>query len=55
MTEVAEKVAHHVVGKRVRPRDAAWPSTTRAERVPEAATVEEAGIGPLQYVFVDYV
>ena len=54
MDEVAQKVAHHVVGRRVRPRDAAMAVHHKGKVMPAAAVVADAGIAPLDYVFVDY-
>jgi len=55
MAEVAQKVAHHSVGKHVsaQPRDMVVYYEGRA--VAARTTVTEAGIRPLQHVFVDYV
>lgn len=55
MAEVSAKVAAHVVGKRVAPRDAPMAVYYRDQPVPAAQTVTEAGIGPMQFVFVDYL
>jgi toluene monooxygenase system protein B len=55
MAEVSSKVAAHVVGKRVAPRDAAMGVFYRDELVPQHKTVAEAGITPMQFVFVDYL
>lgn len=55
MVEVSRKVAAHVVGKRVAPRNAEMAVYYRDELVPDDRTVAEAGIGPMQFVFVDYV
>ncbi|HVR64432.1 MAG TPA: toluene-4-monooxygenase system B family protein [Polyangia bacterium] len=55
MAEVSAKVAANVVGKRVAPRQAEMAVYYKDERVPAAQTVAEAGIGPMQFVFVDYV
>ncbi|HVZ71427.1 MAG TPA: toluene-4-monooxygenase system B family protein [Polyangia bacterium] len=55
MAEVSAKVAANVVGKRVAPRKAEMAVFYRDERVPRERTVEEMGITPLQFVFVDYV
>lgn len=55
MAEVSAKVAANVVGKRVAPRRAEMAVYYRDERVPVERTVEEAGIAPMQFVFVDYV
>ena len=55
MAEVAQKVAHHSVGKRISARP--WDMVVHYEGRAVAAhtTVTEAGIRPLQHVFVDYV
>ncbi len=55
MAEVAQKVAHFAVGKRLWPRDLPMAVYLDGERQPDQATVAEAGIAPLSYVFVDYV
>lgn len=55
MTEVAEKVAHHVVGKRIAPRDLPMAVTYDGQIVEQGLTVTEAGIQPLKNVYVDYV
>ncbi|MGH2578021.1 MAG: toluene-4-monooxygenase system B family protein [Actinomycetota bacterium] len=54
MTEVAEKVAHHVVGKRQPKREAAMVVRYQGRVLPAGMTVSEAGIGPLQNVYVDW-
>jgi toluene monooxygenase system protein B len=54
MAEVAEKVAYHVVGRRIAPRDAAMVVTYRGQELPAETTVEEAGIAPLQNVYVNW-
>lgn len=51
---VAEKVAHHSEGKRVRRRDRAKVVYHRGRVVPMHLTVAEAGIAPLDHVRVDY-
>ncbi len=55
MEEVAAKVAHHVVGKRVPKRDADMVVSYQGRELPASMTVTEAGIAPLQSVFVDWV
>jgi hypothetical protein len=55
MAEVAQKVAHHSVGKRIAPEDRGMGVYYQGRRVAPAATVTEAGIAPFQHVFVDYV
>jgi toluene monooxygenase system protein B len=52
--EVAEKVAHHVEGKRVRPRDAEKVVFHNGRRLSPDLTVTEAGINPLDHVRVEY-
>jgi hypothetical protein len=54
MAEVARKVAHHSVGKRVRPQDRDMIVSYKGRAVPRDATVTQVGIGPFQHVFVDY-
>lgn len=55
MPEVCTKVAANVVGKRIAPRDAAMAVYYRDKRVPDECSVAQAGITPMQFVFVDYV
>jgi Toluene-4-monooxygenase system protein B (TmoB) len=55
MAEVSAKVAANVVGKRVAPRYAPMAVYYRDEIVPNETTVAEAGIAPMQFVYVDYV
>ena len=55
MREVAAKVAHHVVGKRQPARDAGMVVRYEGRSLPADITVAEAGIGPLQNVYVDWV
>lgn len=55
MAEVSEKVAANVVGKRIARRDADMAVYYQDRRVPGELTVEQAGIAPMQFVFVDYV
>lgn len=55
MREVAAKVAHHVVGKRLPARDAAMVVRYQGRDLPPDMTVTEAGIAPLQNVYVDWV
>jgi hypothetical protein len=55
MGQVSEKVAANVVGKRVAPRDAPMAVYYRDALVPSDRTVAQAGISPMQFVFVDYV
>jgi toluene monooxygenase system protein B len=55
MMEVASKVAHHVVGKRLPARDADMVVRYKGRDLPSDITVAEAGIAPLQSVFVDWI
>ena len=55
MAEVAQKVAHHSVGKRVSPQPRNMVVYYEGRAVAAHKTVTEAGIRPLQHVFVDYV
>ncbi len=55
MAEVAQKVAHHSVGKRIRPQDRDMVEYYEGRAVASDATVTQVGIGPFQHVFVDYV
>jgi toluene monooxygenase system protein B len=55
MREVAAKVAHHVVGKRQPARDADMVVRYQGRSLPPDTTVAEAGITPLQNVYVDWV
>lgn len=53
--ELADKVAHHVVGKRIPPRDAPMVVYLEGGRtLPLDATVAQAGIAPMQSVNVRY-
>jgi hypothetical protein len=55
MAEVSAKVAANVIGKRVAPRNADMAVYYRDRVVPKEWTVAQAGIAPMQFVFVDYV
>ena len=55
MREVATKVAQHVVGKRQPARDASMVVRYQGRNLPLDITVTEAGITPLQNVYVDWV
>jgi toluene monooxygenase system protein B len=55
MAEVSAKVAANVVGKRIRPRNASMAVYYQDRRLPSEWTVEQAGIRPLSFVYVDYV
>ena len=52
MREVAAKVAHHVVGKRLPARDADMVVRYQGHDLSPDVTVAEAGIAPLQNVYV---
>ena len=54
MQEVAAKVAQHVVGKRQPARDASMVVRYQGRSIPADMTVAEAGIAPLQNVYVDW-
>jgi toluene monooxygenase system protein B len=54
MREVAAKVAQHVVGKRQPARDAGMVVRYQGRSLPPGITVAEAGIAPLQNVYVDW-
>ena len=54
MREVAAKVAQHVVGKRQPARDAGMVVRYQGRSLPPDITVAEAGIAPLQNVYVDW-
>jgi len=55
MAEVAQKVARHSVGKRVKPQTRDMVVYYEGRAVAADATATEVGIRPLQHVFVDYV
>jgi toluene monooxygenase system protein B len=55
MREVAAKVAHHVVGKRLPKRDADMVVRYQGRDLSPDITVAVAGIAPLQNVYVDWV
>jgi toluene monooxygenase system protein B len=52
--EVAAKVAHHVVGKRQPARGVDMVVRYQGRSLPPDITVAEAGIAPLQNVYVDW-
>lgn len=54
MDEVAAKVAHHVVGRRQPDRGLPMVVTFNGKVVPATTTVAEAGIAPLQNVYVEW-
>lgn len=55
MDELAAKVAHHVVGRRVPARDADMAVRYGGRVIPSDVTVIDAGIEPLQNVYVGWV
>jgi toluene monooxygenase system protein B len=55
MAELATKVAHHVVGRRVPARDMDMVVRYDGRVIPADVTVTDAGIEPLQNVYVDWV
>ena len=55
MREVATKVAQHVVGKRLPKRDADMVVRYQGRVLSADMTVAEAGIAPLQNVYVDWL
>jgi toluene monooxygenase system protein B len=54
MAEVAQKVAYHSVGKRVRPQDRDLVVYYEGRAVANNESVSQVGIGPFQQIFVDY-
>lgn len=54
IAEVAEKVAHHVEGRRVAKLDARKVVFHDGRRLSPGLTVAEAGIAPLDHVRVEY-
>lgn len=54
MREVAEAVAHHVEGRRVRALPHPKVVIYQGERLPPELTVAEAGLRPLDHVTVEY-
>ena len=55
MNTVAEKVAHHAVGLRVKPQDAAKRVYRDGEALPGDLTVAASGLAPMDYLEVGYV
>jgi toluene monooxygenase system protein B len=55
MDEVANKVAHHVIGKRLPAREAGMVVRYQGRALSAGTTVAEAGIGPFQNIFVNWV
>jgi len=54
MDVVAEKVAHHVVNRRVPPQDAPMRVAYNGKVLPREQTIAEAGIPPLAFLEVFY-
>jgi toluene monooxygenase system protein B len=54
VADVAEKVAHHVEGRRVRARDLPKAVFHEGRELPPELTVAQAGIEPRDHVRVDY-
>jgi toluene monooxygenase system protein B len=54
MAEVAQRVAYHSVGKRVRPLDRDMVVYYEGRAVADNESVSQVGIGPFQQIFVDY-
>jgi Toluene-4-monooxygenase system protein B (TmoB) len=50
----AAKVAHHSVGRRVRPREASLVLYHQGRMADPSTTVSQAGIVPGSFVYVDY-
>jgi toluene monooxygenase system protein B len=55
MRDVAAKVAHHVVGKRLPDQHRPMVVRYQGRALPADMTVAQAGIAPLQNIFVDWV
>jgi len=54
LEEAAIKVAHHVVGRRIRPRDTGLVLRVDGKPLPSSLSVAEAGISPLDTVQVGW-
>jgi toluene monooxygenase system protein B len=54
MTVVAEKIAHHVVGRRVAAQDRPMRVRRRGEFLADDATVAESSLSPLDVLEVMY-
>jgi toluene monooxygenase system protein B len=55
MQDVAAKVAHHVVGKRLPDKQRPMVVRYQGRALPADMTVAQAGIAPLQNISVDWV
>lgn len=54
MDQVAEKVAHHVVDRRLPPQEGRPVVRVNGQDLPSDTTVAQAGIGPMQFIEVRY-
>jgi toluene monooxygenase system protein B len=54
MAEVAQSVAYHSVGKRIRPQDRDMVVYYEGRAVADDESVSQVGIEPFQQIFVDY-
>lgn len=54
MRMVAEKVAHHVIGRRLPERDAPLVVHHQGKQLSPTALMAESGIGPMDFVEVAY-
>ena len=52
--EAARKIAHHAIGRRVRALEATLALYHDGREVVSTATLGQAGIAPLAFVYVDY-
>jgi toluene monooxygenase system protein B len=55
MQDVAAKVAHHVVGKRLPDKHLPMVVRYQGRELPADMTVAQAGIAPLQNISIDWV
>ncbi|CAB3393603.1 toluene-4-monooxygenase system B family protein [Kyrpidia spormannii] len=55
MEVVAQKIAHHAVGLRVKPEDRRMEILVDGRVIPQEKTVKEAGITPMDLVVARYV
>lgn len=54
METVAQKIAHHVIGRRLPARNALMSIRYQGEILPQEKTVAEAHIGPMAFVEAFY-
>jgi toluene monooxygenase system protein B len=54
MTVVAEKIAHHVVGRRVAAQDRPMRVRRQGKLIPDETTIAEANLAPLDVLEVVY-